>query len=269
MNNINDKIIIISGPTAVGKSKIGIELAKRIDGEIISIDSMQIYKNMNIGTAKVTKDEMQGIKHYMLDEIDINTDYNIKDFKERTDKYIEEINQKGKNPILIGGTGFYINAILYGTDFLEEDETNKNSILNELTNELKQHGNDYMHDRLKEIDRESADIIDKNNTKRLLRAILYYKIHGEKISEHNKREQEKAPKYKALCIFLNNDRKKLYENIDKRVDLMINQGLIKEICDLIVNNNAKKESNAMQAIGYKELYDYCIYLINKNEKDLS
>lgn len=269
MYNKDNKIIIISGPTAVGKSRIGIELAKKIDGEIISIDSMQIYKGMDIGTAKITKDEMQGIKHYMIDEISINDNYNVKEFKSRTYECIKEIQNKHKIPILIGGTGFYINAILYDTDFLYEDEGKKELILNELNNELKLHDNDYMYEKLKEIDQESAEIIDKNNTKRLLRAILYYKMHNEKISTHNKREQQKAPKYNALCIFLNDNRQKLYKNIDKRVDLMVNQGLIKEICDLIVNNDAKKESNAMQAIGYKELYSYCEKLISKNEKDLS
>ena len=269
MNNNQNKIIIISGPTAVGKSKIGIELAKRLNGEIISIDSMQIYKGMDIGTAKITKDEMQGIKHYMIDEIDINDNYNVKEFKNRTDKCIEEIQNKQKIPILIGGTGFYINAILYDTDFLYEDEEKKALLLTELNNELELNGNDYMHQKLAEIDKESADTIDKNNTKRVLRAILYYKMHNEKISTHNKKEQQKAKKYNALCIFLNDNREKLYENIDKRVDLMLNQGLIKEICDLIAYNNAKIDSNAMQAIGYKELYNYCESLIHRNEDNLS
>lgn len=262
MNNKNSKIIIISGPTAVGKSKIGIELAKAINGEIISIDSMQVYKNMNIGTAKITKDEMQGIKHYMIDEIDINDNFNVKEFKDKTEGYIENILSNNKIPILIGGTGFYINAILYGTDFLEEDETKKKQLLKELNEELNQYGKDYIHLKLKEIDEESYHIIDKNNTKRVLRAILYYKMHHEKISTHNKNEQKKSPKYNALWVFLNDDRKNLYENIDKRVDLMMKQGLIEEICNLI-KDNAKKESNSMQAIGYKELYDYCSSLIDK------
>ena len=269
MNCHNNKIIIISGPTAVGKSKIGIALAKMINGEIISIDSMQVYKHMDIGTAKITKDEMQGIKHYMIDEIDINDNFNVKDFKEKTDKYIKEIQNNDKIPILIGGTGFYINAILYDADFLEEDKTKKEIILNELSDELTTYGKDYIHDKLKKIDPESAGIIDKNNTKRVLRALLYYQMHNEKISTHNKKTQEKAPKYNALCIFLNDERKKLYENIDNRVDLMIKQGLVKEICDLISTYKAKKNSNAMQAIGYKELYDFCDKLIINNDTNKS
>lgn len=271
MNNINNnknKIIIIAGPTCVGKTNISIKLAKILDSEIISIDSMQVYKNMNIGTAKITKDEMQNINHYMIDEIDIDDNYDIKRFKDKTNEYIDIILKKDKIPILVGGTGFYINAILYDTDFIEEDDTKKQNIIDSLNKELNDFGIDYLYEELKKVDLESSKIIHKNNTKRIIRALTFYYLHNKKISMHNEFENKKEKKYNGYFIYLNDNRDNLYKNIDNRVDKMIKNGLVNEIINLIKYHNAKKNTNAMNAIGYKELYDYCEKLIYNNKNNL-
>lgn len=263
MDMNNNKIIIIAGPTAVGKTKLSIEIAKELDSEIISMDSMQVYENMNIGTAKITTEEMQNIKHYMISEIPINVDFNIKLYKEMVSQYINEIQNKNKIPILVGGTGFYIDAILYDTNFEYEDDDIKNQLVEKYENILKNNGEDYLHNLLYDIDKESYDSIHKNNTKRVIRALCYYELHNKKFSLHNKEESIKTPKYNFNYFLLNDNRENLYDRINKRVDKMINDGLIDEIIALI-KSGAKKDSNAMSAIGYKELYDYCYNMINNN-----
>ena len=182
-------LIIIAGPTACGKTESSVLLAKKINGEIISTDSMQVYKYMNIGTAKITEEEKQSIKHYLIDEFYPDEDFSIAIFKEKATQYIKEIQNKGKVPILVGGTGFYINSVIYNNDFTEteKDETYRKELEQLAVNK----GNDFLHNMLKEVDEQSAEAIHKNNVKKVIRALEYYKLTGEKISTHNEREKQK------------------------------------------------------------------------------
>ena len=271
-------IYVVAGPTAVGKTKYSIELAKKNNGEIISLDSIQIYKGLDIGSAKIKEEEMQGIKHYMISEIDPRINVNINMFKDMATKYILDILDRGKTPILVGGTGFYIRAILCATDFPYEDEEQKNKIREELYTLKDEKGIDYLYEELKNIDIKSYDKIPKNNEKRVIRALEFYKLHNIPISVYNENEKNKKPNYEFKYYVLNMDRELLYDRINKRVDNMIKDGLLIEIKNLINKYNLTKSNNSMNAIGYKELYDYVsnrdyIYDINdlsndnKNELD--
>lgn len=255
MENNKRKLYIVAGPTASGKSKYAIDLAKKINGEIISLDSIQIYKGLDIGSGKIAKDEMDGINHYMIDEIGPKENINIKDFKDMAYKYIENIYANNHIPILVGGTGFYINAILYNTDFKEEDEEKKNKIREEIYNDIDNFGIDYVYEKLKEVDNLSYKNIHKNNIKRVVRALEYYMLNNTPISIDNLIEKEKESPYDFEFIVLMKDRDKLYKSIDERVDKMIENGLIEEMRNLI-KLGVKKTDQSMQAIGYKELYDY-------------
>lgn len=256
-NNEKQKLIVIAGPTAVGKTRYSVELAKRLDAEIVSADSMQVYKYMDIGSAKVTAEEMQGIKHYLIDEVDPHEDYNVVRFQEMAKKSLSEIYKKGKIPILCGGTGFYIQALLYDIDFTSENDKQSVEIREELEETAKARGNAYVHAMLNEIDPESAQVIPENNLKRVIRAIEFYRIHNEKISAHNMREAEKRTesKYDLRFFVLTDDREKLYKRIDQRVDRMIDDGLLDEVLRL-KDMGVLKGSTAMQGIGYRELYSY-------------
>lgn len=256
-NNEKLKLIVIAGPTAVGKTRYSVELAKRLDAEIVSADSMQVYKYMDIGSAKVTAEEMQGIKHYLIDEVDPHEDYNVVRFQEMAKKSLSEIYKKGKIPILCGGTGFYIQALLYDIDFTSENDKQSEEIREELEETAKARGNAYVHAMLNEIDPESAQIIPENNLKRVIRAIEFYRLHNEKISAHNMREAEKRTesKYDLRFFVLTDDREKLYKRIDQRVDRMIDDGLLDEVLRL-KDMGVLKGSTAMQGIGYRELYSY-------------
>lgn len=256
MNNINNKLIVIAGPTCSGKSDIAIELSKIIDAEIVSCDSMQIYKGLDIGTAKVTKDEMGNIKHYMIDICSPKDNFDIKQFSEMAKEYIYKIQNKNKIPILVGGTGYYIKSVIYENNFLFEDENLKNTIINEINNDIEKYGFEYIYEELKKVDIESTKRIHINNKKRVIRALLFYKLHNMRISEFNDIENKKTSPYKCLNILLETDRDTLYKRINDRVDKMIDNGLLNEICSLI-NLGVSKDCNSMQAIGYKELYDYC------------
>ncbi len=269
MKSRKQKLVIIAGPTAVGKSKFAVMLAKRINGEIICADSTTVYRGLNIGSAKITKDEMDGIKHYLIDIADVNENYDITRFKKDAMCAIEEISAKGKIPIIVGGSGFYIQAVLYDIDFCSEDEEEKIKVRKSLEKIIeengKEKGSQILFNELKKVDKKSCDIIDKNNIKRVMRALEFFKLHKSPISSHNEKERSKPSKYdyRFYCLSVNRDI--LYDNINKRVDKMIAGGLVDEIKNLI-EKGAKKESDAMQSIGYKELYDYVYNGIeDKNE----
>ncbi len=246
-------IIIIAGPTACGKTGVSIELAKRIDGEIISADSMQVYKYMDIGTAKVTKEETQGIKHYLVDELYPDEEFNIKVFQEKALKYIDEIHSRGKIPILVGGTGFYINSVIYKNDF---DETTADSdFRNKLEQTAREKGNEFVHNMLKEVDQASYESIHPNNLKRVIRALEFYNQTGKPISLHNEEEKKREEFFNAALIILNMDRKTLYDRIDERVDIMVKDGLVDEVKKLL-DMGYNENMVSMKGIGYKELIPY-------------
>lgn len=246
-------LIVLTGPTAVGKTELSIELARAVGGEIISADSMQVYKHMDIGSAKITERDMQGVRHYLIDELEPWEEFNVVRFKQYADKYIKEIYKKGKIPILTGGTGFYIQAVLYDIDFTETKEDT--SYREELEDLAAEYGPEYLHDLLKEVDQESAKQIHYNNIKRVIRALEYNKQTGLKISDHNKEEREKESPYDFKYFVLNDDRKLLYERIDKRIDIMLEKGLVDEVKKLKAMG-CTKDMVSMQGLGYKEILSY-------------
>ncbi|WMJ88266.1 tRNA (adenosine(37)-N6)-dimethylallyltransferase MiaA [Anaerocolumna sp. MB42-C2] len=246
-------LIILTGPTAVGKTELSIQLAKAIDGEIISADSMQVYKDMDIGTAKITINEMQGIKHYLIDELEPEEEFNVVKFKELTVKYMNEIYSKGKIPIIVGGTGFYIQAVLYGIDFKDNGE---DTIYRKQLKELYvKEGAASLHQKLDEVDPGSAKAIHPNNVKRVIRALEYYYQTGSRISEHNEEQRQNESPYNFCYIVLNNEREIVYERINKRVDLMIENGLVKEV-ESLLDKGCTKDMVSMQGLGYKEIISY-------------
>ena len=249
---MKDRLIVISGPTACGKTAVSVELAKSIGGEIVSADSMQVYRGMDIGTAKIMPDEMQGIPHYLIDEFDPDEDFNVAKFQQRAKKYISDIISRGKMPIVAGGTGFYINALVYDNDFAKEDE--ESEIRRQLQQEAKQKGAEHMHGILKEIDPESAEKIHKNNVKKVIRAIEFYRLNGKKISTHNAEEKQRETAYDAKIFVLDMSRERLYERIEKRIDIMLEQGLLKEVESLLEKYSPSLVS--MQGLGYKEFVPY-------------
>lgn len=255
MNNLNKKpLVIITGPTGVGKTDISIDIAKKINGEIISADSIQIYKYMDIGSAKITKEEMDGIKHYLVDELNPDEEFNVYMFKTMSKRAMEEIYAKGKIPIIVGGTGFYIQSILYDIEFSDEEEKD-DSIRKKYEQLAKEKGNLYVHKLLEEVDKESADSIHENNLKRVIRALEYFEVNHEKISVHNVREASKKSPYNFVYFVLNRQRDVLYERIDKRVDMMIEQGLVNEVKNLLALGYMP-DLVSMQGLGYKEIVAY-------------
>ena len=250
---IKDKLIILAGPTASGKTAVSIDLAKRIGGEIISADSMQIYRGMDIGTAKITADEMQGVKHYLINVSDPKEDFNIVKFQNMVKCSIEEIKKNGHIPILVGGTGFYIQSIIYDIKFDKEDDNG--SIRKVLEEEYDKMGADFMYEKLKKIDSISADNIHKNNKKRIIRAIEYFLINNTLISEHNELQRKKTSPYDFRFFVLNPKRDILYDRINKRVDKMVEKGLVDEVKSLI-ESGLSIDNISMQGIGYKEIVEY-------------
>lgn len=246
-------LIILTGPTAVGKTELSVKLAKALQGEIISADSIQVYKYMDIGSAKVTKEEMEGVKHYLIDELMPDEEFNIFYFKEKAKEYVNEIYKNNHIPIVAGGTGFYIQSLLYDIEFKNEESDDQ--IRNELYQLYEKQDAAYIHNMLKEIDPESAAAIHENNVKRVIRAIEYYRLNGEKISTHNEREKQKNSPYNFKYYCLNMDRKLLYERINKRVDIMVKNGLVEEVKSLL-NMGYSKNLVSMQGIGYKEIVLY-------------
>ena len=248
-----DKLIILAGPTASGKTSVSIDLAKRIGGEIISADSMQVYRGMDVGTAKIKADEMQGVKHYLINVLDPTEDFNIVKFQDMVKYSIEEIRQNGHIPILVGGTGFYIQSVIYDIDFDTQDDNG--DIRKALEEEYDKMGADFMYEKLKKIDSVSAENIHKNNKKRIIRAIEYFLINNALISAHNESQRKKDSPYDFRFFVLNPPRDILYDRINQRVDKMVEEGLVEEVKGL-KNAGLSIENISMQGIGYKEILEY-------------
>lgn len=248
-----NKLIILAGPTASGKTSVSIDLAKRLGGEIISADSMQVYKYMDVGTAKISVEEMQGVKHHLIDVLNPKEDFNIVKFQNMVKCSIEEIVKNGHIPILVGGTGFYIQSVIYDIDFNNEDDNS--SVRKKLEEEYDAFGADFMHEKLKKIDIVSAQTIHKNNKKRIIRAIEYFLINNEPISSHNEVQREKKSPYDYRFFVLNPPRDILYERINKRVDIMVENGLVDEVKKLR-EMGLSTANISMQGIGYKEIIEY-------------
>ena len=246
-------MIILTGPTAVGKSALSVELAKKINGAVISADSMQVYRHMDIGSAKITPEEMQGVTHYMIDELEPDEEFHVVRFVTMAKEYLKEIYADGKIPIIAGGTGFYIQALLYDIDFTEQqcDETYRR----QLEDLAREHGAEYLHGILREVDPASAEAIHANNIKRVIRALEFYHLSGKKISEHNETERQKQSPYNCAYFVLTDERAKLYERIDRRVNAMIEAGLVEEVKKL-KSMGCSREMVSMQGLGYKEILAY-------------
>ena len=246
-------LIVLTGPTAVGKTSLSIALAKAVGGEIISADSMQVYKYMNIGTAKITEEEKCGIPHFLIDEFEPDEEFNVTIFKNKVMGYIKDIKSRRKVPIIVGGTGFYIQSVIYDINFNEYGDDSEVRKKYELMAETI--GKSELHKKLALVDREYADSVSENNVKKVVRALTFFEMTGEKLSEHNKRERERSSPFDFAYFVLTMDRKKLYERIDKRVDLMFDMGLVDEVKALMAKGY-DKSLVSMQGIGYKEVIDY-------------
>lgn len=256
-----EKVIVICGPTASGKTALSIELAKKINGEIISADSMQIYKDMDIGTAKPSKEEMQGIKHYLLDFVSPDARYSVAEYKKDAKKAIKEIIEKGKTPIIVGGTGLYVDSLIYEIEYndIKVDE-NYREKLEEI---VKKEGLEKLYKMATEIDSEAMEKISPNDKKRIMRVLEIYKATGKTKTEQEAESRKNPPEYDYKVFALNWDREKLYERINKRVDIMIEQGLIEEVKEILKKYN--KFPTAMQGLGYKEVVDYLHGVYTKEE----
>ena len=251
--NKKKPMIILTGPTAVGKTDLSIQLAKAMNGEIISADSMQVYRHMDIGSAKVTPEEMDGVPHHLIDVLEPEEEFNVVVFQKLAKEALTGIYERGHIPIIVGGTGFYIQALLYDIDFTEND--GDTTIRRELEKLAQTQGASCLHQMLQEIDPESAAAIHQNNVKRVIRAIEFYRQTGKKISLHNEQEREKQSPYQFLYYVLDTDRKTLYERIDRRVDLMMEHGLVDEVKHL-ADMGCTRDMVSMQGLGYKEILDY-------------
>ncbi len=254
------KVIVICGPTASGKTALSIELAKKINGQIVSCDSMQIYKDMDIGTAKPTYSEMQGIQHYLIDFVSPDERYSVANFKQDAKKAIKEILENGKNPIIVGGTGLYLDSLIYEIEYkdIQLDEEYRNR----LEQIAKNDGLKVLYEKAKKIDPEAIKKISENDQKRIIRILEIYHATGKNKTQQEA-ESRKEPEYEYRVFALNWDRQKLYERINKRVDIMIEQGLIEEVKNIQKKYN--KFPTAMQGLGYKEVVDYLNGLYTKEQ----
>ena len=256
-----NKVIVICGPTASGKTALSIELAKKINGEIVSCDSMQIYEDMNIGTAKPTLEEMQGIKHYLIGYVSPEKRYSVADYKKDAKKAIKEIIEKGKNPIVVGGTGLYIDSLIYEIEYqdikLDEEYRKK------LEEEVQEKGLETLYEKAKQIDAKAIEKISPTDKKRILRVLEIYHATGKTKTEQEIESRKKEVEYDYKVFALNWDREKLYERINKRVDIMFEQGLIQEVKNIL--NKYSKFPTAMQGLGYKEVVDYLNGIYTKEE----
>ncbi|WP_312028259.1 tRNA (adenosine(37)-N6)-dimethylallyltransferase MiaA [Bacillus sp. HMF5848] len=251
MEENKQKVIVIIGPTAVGKTKLSIEAAKRFNGEIISGDSMQVYRGMDIGTAKIKSNEMDGIPHHLLDIKDPTDAFSVQEFQELVVQKIDDITKRSKTPVIVGGTGLYIQSVLY--DYQFSDVSSDDMLREELTALASQYSPEFLHNKLKDVDKESADRIHPNNTRRVIRALEIYHTTGRTMTEYL-RENKQQPRYLTALIGLTMEREMLYERINQRVDIMLDEGLLEEVTALF--NNRIDDCQSIQAIGYKELYDY-------------
>ena len=245
-------LIILTGPTAAGKTELSLMLARAVGGEIISADSMQVYRQMDIGTAKIRPEDMQGIPHHLIDVLDPAEEFHVVRFQEMAKEAIEKICAAGHIPIVVGGTGFYIQALLYDIDFSRHEEEN---FRHELEAIAREQGGEVLHERLRKVDPESAEKIHPNNVKRVIRALEFYQENGEPISRHNEKERQKESAYQSAYFVLTDERSRLYERIDRRVDEMMEAGLEEEVRRLR-DKGYTKELVSMQGLGYKEIFAY-------------
>ena len=247
-------LIILAGPTAVGKTSLSIRLAKETGGEIISADSMQVYRHMDIGSAKITKEEMEDVPHYLVNVLEPEEEFNVVRFQQMAKEAAERIWKKGKIPLVVGGTGFYIQALLYDIDFTENDgdESYRRQLERKASDE---EGASELYEILKTVDPKAAQEIHPRNIKRIIRALEFYHQTGKKISEHNETQRQRESPYNYAYFVLTDERSRLYERIDRRVDLMMEQGLLDEV-RYLKERGVRKDSTAMQGLGYKELYAY-------------
>ncbi len=245
-------LVVLTGPTAVGKTAISIEFAKKVRGEIISADSMQVYKGMDIGSAKIRKEEMDGVPHYLLDILEPEEPFNVMLFQRIAKKAIEEIYGRGHIPILTGGTGFYIQSVLYDIAFTEETDT---SVRERLEQEVREKGAEYLHEKLARVDPATAENIHANNVKRVIRALEFYELNGYPLSEHNEIERQRKSPYLFRYYVLNEPREILYRRIEARVDRMLEEGLVAEV-EVLKKKGYTRDMVSMQGLGYKEILDY-------------
>ena len=246
-------LIVLTGPTAAGKTSLSISLAKAVNGEIISADSMQVYKGMDIGSAKIRKEEMQGVTHYLVDVLEPEDEFHIVKFQKMAKAAMKEIYAKGKIPILVGGTGFYIQAVARDIDFTQAEQ--ETSYREELERLAKEKGADYLHEELRKVDPKSAQNIHANNVKRVIRALEFYHQNKTPISEHNEEQKQQVSPYELAYFVLSAPRNILYERIDKRVDKMLEEGLLEEVRTL-KERGCHRGMVSMQGIGYKEILAY-------------
>ena len=256
-----NKVIVICGPTASGKTALSIELAKQINGEIVSCDSMQIYKDMNIGTAKPTTEEMQGIKHYLIGYVSPEERYSVADYKKDAKRAIKEIIEKGKMPIVVGGTGLYLDSLIYEIEY--QDIKLDEAYRNQLEKEVQEKGLEALYERAKMIDPKAIEKISATDKKRILRILEIYHATGKTKTEQEIESRKKEVEYDYKVYALNWDREKLYNRINKRVDIMIEQGLIQEVEEIL--QKYQKFPTAMQGLGYKEVVDYLNGIYTKEE----
>ena len=246
-------LIILTGPTAVGKTKASIGLATAVDGEIISADSMQVYRHMDIGSAKIKPEEMEGIPHHLIDVLEPDDEFHVVKFQQLAKKAMREIWERGHIPIVTGGTGFYIQALLYDIDFDENEK--EDACRKELEAYAKEHGAEALHEKLAFVDPASAEMIHPNNIKRVIRALEFYEQTGKRISEHNETQRQRESPYAFAYFVLTDDRAHLYERINRRVDQMIEEGLVNEV-QALKDKGYTKQLVSMQGLGYKEILDY-------------
>ena len=246
-------LIILTGPTAVGKTKLSIALAKAVKGEIISADSMQVYRGMDIGSAKIRPEEMEGVPHHLIDVLDPSEDFHVVHFQKLAKQAMKEIESRGHIPILTGGTGFYIQALLYDIDFTEEKEEGETR--KALETFAEKEGAEALHARLEEVDPKAALEIHPNNVKRVIRALEYFEETGKRISEHNEEQREKSSPYNFAYFVLDDERERLYARIDERIDEMLKDGLVEEVKRL-KNAGCSRGMVSMQGLGYKEILAY-------------
>ncbi|MCF8008634.1 MAG: tRNA (adenosine(37)-N6)-dimethylallyltransferase MiaA [Halanaerobiales bacterium] len=254
MSNKYSEVVTILGPTAAGKTELSLKVAKYFDAEIISADSMQIYEGMDIGTAKVSKNIQKEIKHHQIDILKPDQDYSVAEYQKDVDPIIKDIFKRDKLPLIVGGTGLYINAVLEGFT-LPEMKPDKD-LRKKLRKEAKDEGNQYIHNKLKEIDPKLAEKLHPNDIRRVIRGIEVYKLTGHTKTYYKEKQKNSPPRYQSIKVGLTRNREELYDRIEKRVNIMLDQGLIDEAKHIYNNYDLSKKSTAAQAIGYKELFTY-------------